>query len=55
MVSGSIALIGYRGTGKSTVGTLLARRLGMAFVDTDRLVESRSGESIASIFSRGGF
>ncbi|MBR2693569.1 MAG: shikimate kinase [Thermoguttaceae bacterium] len=54
MVSGSIALIGYRGTGKSTVGTLLARRLGMAFVDTDRLVESRSGESIASIFARGG-
>ena len=50
----SLALIGYRGTGKSTVGALLARRLGLAFVDTDRLVESRGGESIASIFARGG-
>ncbi len=54
MVSKSVALIGYRGTGKSTVGALLARRLGMELVDTDRLVELRYGESIASIFARGG-
>ncbi|MBO7725010.1 MAG: shikimate kinase [Thermoguttaceae bacterium] len=50
----SVALIGYRGTGKSTVGALLARRLELPLVDTDRLVESRFGESIASIFARGG-
>ena len=50
----SIALIGYRGTGKSTVGSLLAERLGWRFVDTDRLIESARGESIAAIFARGG-
>ena len=53
-MSASIALIGYRGTGKSTVGLLLARRLGLKFVDTDLLIESRRGESIAAIFARGG-
>lgn len=50
----SIALIGYRGTGKSSVGSLLAERLGWRLADTDRLIESDRGESIASIFARGG-
>ena len=50
----SIALIGYRGTGKSTVGSLLAERLGWRLVDTDRLIESAQGEPIAAIFARGG-
>ena len=50
----SVVLIGYRGTGKSTVGAFLARRLGLRFVDTDLLIESHQGESIAAIFARGG-
>lgn len=50
----SIALIGYRGTGKSTVGSLLAEHLGWRLADTDRLIESVRGESIAEIFARGG-
>jgi shikimate kinase len=50
----TIALIGYRGTGKSTVGCLLAKRLGRRFIDTDRLIESNRGQTIASIFAEGG-
>jgi len=42
------------GTGKSTVGRLLARRLGWAFVDTDRLVEQAAGKSIPDIFAQDG-
>jgi shikimate kinase len=50
----SIFLVGFRGSGKSTVGHLLARRLSRAFVDTDRLVEEAAGKSIARIFSDDG-
>lgn len=42
------------GTGKSTVGLLLARRLGMQFVDTDSVVEAEVGLSVADIFSKHG-
>jgi shikimate kinase len=47
-------LIGYRCTGKSTVGRLLAGRLGRPFLDTDDLVEARAGCSIAELFARSG-
>lgn len=53
-MSRSIALIGYRGTGKTSVGKLLAENLGFLFVDTDQLLEKRYRETIAAIFSRGG-
>lgn len=50
----NILLIGYRGTGKSTVGRLLAARLGWAFVDADDEVERRAGKSIAEVFAEEG-
>ena len=50
----NIVLIGYRGSGKTSVGRLLADRLGWAFVDTDDLIESQAGTSIADIFATEG-
>jgi shikimate kinase len=49
-----ILLIGYRGTGKTTVGRLLACELGWAFADCDDLVESAAGKSVADIFAEEG-
>jgi len=51
---GGLVLIGYRGTGKSTVGRLLAERSSCRFVDADREIEARSGRSIRSIFAEDG-
>jgi len=50
----NIVLIGMMGCGKSTVGRLLARRLGRELVDTDALIERRQGRSIPDIFARDG-
>jgi shikimate kinase len=50
----SIALIGYRGTGKTTVARQLALRLGWDWVDADVEVELRAGKSIAAIFADDG-
>jgi len=47
-------LIGYRGSGKSTVARLLAGRLAWPCFDSDHEVESRAGKSIAAIFSDDG-
>jgi shikimate kinase len=49
-----IILVGYRGTGKTTVGRLLANRLGWNFADNDDLVEAGAGKSIAEIFATEG-
>jgi len=49
-----ICLIGFPGSGKSTVGKLLARRLGFGFRDTDRMVEEKRGLSVAEIFQTKG-
>jgi shikimate kinase len=49
-----LVLIGYRGTGKTTVGRILAERSGRAFLDSDREIEDRSGRSIRSIFAELG-
>jgi shikimate kinase len=51
---GAIALVGLSGAGKSTVGRLLADRLGWAFSDTDALVEQLSGRRLPAIFADSG-
>lgn len=50
----SIALIGYRGSGKTAVARALAARLGWDWVDADVEVELRAGKSIAAIFADDG-
>ena len=50
----NLYLIGYRGSGKSTVAPLLARLLGIDFVDTDQSIVDTSGELIAEIFETRG-
>jgi shikimate kinase len=47
-------IIGFMGTGKTTVGRLLAERLGRRFVDLDDAIGARAGRSIADIFREGG-
>jgi shikimate kinase len=49
-----ISLIGMPGSGKSTVGKEVARRLGLAFADCDKAIENRAGCSIAALFDREG-
>ena len=49
-----IYLTGFMGSGKTAVGRALARRLGVAFVDTDATVEAEAGRSIARIFADEG-
>ncbi|MDE2944529.1 MAG: AAA family ATPase [Gemmatimonadota bacterium] len=53
-VPGKIWLVGLSGSGKSTIGPILARRLGYRFVDLDREIEARAGESISRMFRRRG-
>jgi shikimate kinase len=50
----SIFLIGYRGSGKTTIGRKLADRLWQTFVDTDELIVRKAGKSIREIFEQDG-
>ena len=50
----NVALIGFMATGKSTVGRMLADRLGYMFVDTDEEIVRRTGLEIAEIFAVDG-
>src|SRR3954469_2749022 len=47
-------LVGFMGTGKSTVGALLAARWSWPFVDLDARIEQQAGATIAELFARGG-
>lgn len=49
-----LVLIGYRGSGKSTVGKIVAERLNRPFRDTDLEIEARSRRTIAAIFAEDG-
>ena len=49
-----IVLVGFMGAGKTTVGTLLAARLGLPFADSDQVLEDRAGRPIRQIFAEDG-
>lgn len=49
-----IILIGYMGSGKTTVGKALARELGLVFYDLDWYIESRRRKTVAQIFAERG-
>ena len=49
-----IVLTGFRGTGKTRVGELLAHMLDVPFLDTDTLIEKRAGMTIYEIFQKYG-
>jgi len=49
-----IYVVGFMASGKSTVGRLLAQRLGWSFVDTDEEIEAAEGTAIAEIFDARG-
>lgn len=50
----NVVLIGYRGTGKTTVAQLLGLTLGWEWIDADVEIEMRAGRSIAAIFAEQG-
>lgn len=50
----NLALIGFMGAGKSSVGRLVADHLHFSFLDTDELIEALAGQSISEIFARDG-
>ncbi|MCX4957977.1 shikimate kinase [Streptomyces virginiae] len=49
-----VVLVGPMGSGKSTVGALLAERLGVPFLDTDHEVQRRTGRTVADIITTDG-
>jgi shikimate kinase len=52
--TGHIILTGFMGTGKSTIGKAIAKRLGRPFIDTDTLIEDEVGVTISAIFAERG-
>jgi len=50
----NIFLTGFMGSGKSTVGARLAKEIGWKFIDTDKLIESAAGMTIAKLFETEG-
>ena len=54
MGSGNIILIGMPGAGKSTVGVVLAKKLGFAFVDSDLVIQEKEGKLLHEIIAERG-
>ena len=50
----NLALVGFMGVGKSSVGRIVAEQLRFDFVDTDDLIQERTGRSVAEIFAQAG-
>jgi shikimate kinase len=50
----NLALVGFMGTGKTSVGRVVAEQLHFEFLDTDDLIQTRTGRTIADIFSKDG-
>ena len=53
-MEGSVAIVGYMGSGKSTLGRLLAKAMSLEFVDLDRAIVKRAGTEIPEIFAESG-
>lgn len=53
-MSANIVLVGFMGTGKSTVGRVIAQKLGFHFIDTDDVIEQTSKAKISDIFAEHG-
>ncbi|WP_372966347.1 shikimate kinase [Marinobacter sp.] len=51
----NIVFIGMPGSGKSTVGVLVAKRLGLGFVDTDLLIQQEVGRTLQDIVDKDGY
>ena len=51
----NVILIGYRGTGKTSVGRLLAAKLGRLFLDSDELIKASSGKSVRKMVAEKGW
>jgi shikimate kinase len=49
-----VVLVGFMGAGKSTVGRIIARRLGVAFADSDHVITDRTGRTPREIFAANG-
>lgn len=50
----NLYLVGFMGTGKTTVGRLVAHRLGYEFIDSDHAIERNTGRTIVDIFAQDG-
>ena len=54
MQTRNVFLIGLMGSGKTTIGQLLAKRLHLSFIDSDHELEQRTGVNVATIFEIEG-
>ena len=54
MMNCNIILCGFMGSGKSTVGLLLAKKLGMSFIDLDTYIEKKEGMTVSKISEKYG-
>jgi shikimate kinase len=53
MLDGHVALVGFMGAGKSSLGRLVAERLGRPFYDTDLCIQERCGCTVQELFAQG--
>ncbi len=54
-MAGTLSLIGMPGAGKSTVGVLVARHIGLNLLDTDLLIQARHGRTLQQLLDSGGY
>ncbi len=50
----NVILVGYMGSGKTTLGKKLAARLGLTFMDTDKIIEEKEAQSVDALFATKG-